>query len=56
MSRLVSGDSTVAIVECHASEVFVVHSGGTGDQPNSNPYAMFRCAVDIFLNVSNCEI
>jgi len=29
---------------------------GTGDQPNENPGALFRCLADIFLNVINCEM
>jgi len=29
---------------------------GTGDQPNANPGAHFRCAADIFSNITNREI
>jgi len=28
----------------------------TGDQPEKNPGALFRCAADILLNINNCEI
>jgi len=32
------------------------HLWGTGDQPNKNPGALCKCVVDIFSNVTNCEI
>jgi len=29
---------------------------GTGNEPDKNPGALFTCAVDIFSNITNCEM